>query len=178
MRVFVQRAASIAGLVLVLDQLVKTTARLRLAPCSGTPVADCDRLELLGPLWLVRTANAGSALGFRQGWWIWLVLAACGVLLIPAYARWLHGVGWPGVIGVGLQVGGALANLLDRVVLGGASDVLYVGGQLTWNLADVALAAGTLVATWALARRLVPLTWSGEHKPRAEPVNAVSNARR
>jgi hypothetical protein len=66
----------------VLDEFVKTVARLRLAPCSGMPVAECDRIDVWGPLWLVRTANAGSALGFRQGWWIWVVLAACGVLLI------------------------------------------------------------------------------------------------
>lgn len=159
MRVFVQRTAFVAALVLVLDELVKTAARVNLAPCSGT-LASCDKVDLLGPLWLVRTANAGSALGFRQGWWIWVVLAACGVLLIAVYARFLHAVGWPGVAGVGLQVGGALANLLDRLVFGGASDVLYVGGQLTWNLADVALAVGTVIATWALARILVPMAWN------------------
>ena len=153
---FIQRSGLIAGLVLVLDESVKTSARLRLAPCVGTPLSHCDRIELAGPLWLVRTANAGSAFGFRQGWWIWVALAACGVLLIPVYGRWLHGAGRLAALGVGLQVGGALANLLDRLVLGGASDVLYVGGQLTWNLADVALLAGTLVATWALARILVP----------------------
>jgi hypothetical protein len=103
-------------------------------------------------LWLVRTANAGSAFGFQQGWWIWVALAACGVLLIPVYGRWQHGAGRLPALGVGLQVGGALANLLDRLLLGGASDVLYLGGLLTWNLADVALLGGTLIATWALAR--------------------------
>jgi lipoprotein signal peptidase len=168
-RVCLQRAALIAGLVLGLDELVKTTARVRLAPCIGTPVADCDRLELVGPLWLVRAVNAGSALGFRPGWWIWIVLAACGLVLIPIYARWLGGVGWVAAIGVGLQIGGASANLLDRVVLGGASDVLYVGGRVTWNLADVAIAAGALVATWALVRCLVPLTWGSGAVRRAEP---------
>src|SRR5262249_17853268 len=141
------------------DELVKSTARLRLEPCSSVPVSDCDRVELFGPLWLVRTANAGSALGFRQGWGAWIVLPAAGGLLIAGYAPWLRSAGWPAALGIGLQVGGALPNLLDRVAFGGASDVLYAGGQLTWNLADVALAVGTLVATWALARRLLPLTW-------------------
>jgi lipoprotein signal peptidase len=79
----------------------------------------------------VRTANSGSALGFRQGSWVWIVLAAYGVLLIAVYAQLLRGAGWAAAIGVGLQVGGALPNLFDRVAFGGASDVLYVGGQVT-----------------------------------------------
>jgi lipoprotein signal peptidase len=58
-----------------------------------------------------------------------------------------------GVIAVGLQAGGASGNLLDRLLFGGASDVLYFGGGPTWNPADVALGLGTLLATWGLARR-------------------------
>jgi signal peptidase II len=52
-----------------------------------------------------------------------------------------------------MQVGGALGNLLDRVALGGATDIIYAGWGPVWNLADVALAVGTVLATWALARR-------------------------
>jgi signal peptidase II len=141
-----------ALLVLVIDELVKSVARFGLSPCSSTSVAHCG-LELVGPLRLVRTTNAGSALGFRQGWWVWLVLAGCGLLLIPLYARWLRGGGWVVVMAVGLQAGGAFGNVLDRLLFGGASDVLSVGGGPTWNLADVALGVGTLLATWALARR-------------------------
>jgi signal peptidase II len=158
MRFFLQRSAGIAVLVLILDELVKAVARIRLAPCSGTSWVPCDRLELIGPLWLVRTTNAGSALGFVQGWWGWVVLAAVGLLLIPLYARWLRGGGWVAVIGVGLQVGGTLGNLLDRLVLGGATDVLYVGWGPTWNLADVAIGLGTLFAIWALARQRAAIT--------------------
>jgi signal peptidase II len=170
MHVLLRRVAVLAALVAVFDEVVKTTARLRLEPCSSAPVADCDRVELLGPLWLVRTVNAGSALGFRQGWWAWIVLAAMGLLLTAVYGRWLRNAGWPAAIAVGLQVGGALPNLLDRVVFGGASDVLYLGGPVTWNVADVALATGTLVATWALARRLVPSGWSsGATRPDTPP---------
>ena len=54
--------------------------------------------------------------------------------------------------GVNLQVGGGLGNVLDRLLLGGATDVLYPGWGPVWNLADVALVLGTLLATWALAR--------------------------
>jgi signal peptidase II len=87
-----------------------------------------------------------------MGWWLWLVLAVGGVLLVPLYARRLRHSGWPAALGVGLQIGGALGNSLDRLVFGGATDVLYVGWGPIWNLADVALVLGTLLATWALSR--------------------------
>ena len=155
MRAFLYRAAAVAVVILILDELLKSIARSSLKICSVSPITNCDRLELVGPLLLVRTANAGSALGFRQGLWIWVVLAAVGILLIPIYARWLGWSNWSAALAVGLQLGGAMANLLDRIVFGGASDVFYVGGAYTWNLADIALAAGTLLATWALLRTRV-----------------------
>jgi len=151
MRASLRWAAGIALLVLLIDELVKSVARFGLTPCSSTRVGTCS-FEIVGPLRLVRTMNAGSALGFGQGWWVWLVLAGCGLLLIALYSRWLRGSGWVAVIAVGLQAGGAFGNLLDRLLLGGASDVLYIGGGPTWNFADVALGLGTLLATWALAR--------------------------
>jgi signal peptidase II len=154
----VRWAAAIATLTLLIDELVKSAARSLLAPCPNPLGGPCERLPLLGPLSLVRTSNAGSAMGYAQGVGIWVVLAALGVLLIGLYARWLRRGGRVAVLAVGLQVGGALGNLLDRLVLGGASDVLYVGWGPTWNLADVAIAVGTVLAIWALARRRAATT--------------------
>jgi signal peptidase II len=148
-----QRAVGVAILVLAADELMKTIARFSLTPCSSTRWEDCYKLEIAGPLALVRTVNAGSALGFRQGWWLWVGLAVCGVLFIPLYARWLTGGGWLAAIAIGLQIGGALGNALDRLLLGGASDVQYLGWGPTWNLADGALSVGAVLAFWALARR-------------------------
>ena len=155
MRSFLLRAAAIALLVLVVDEAVKSAARLQLAPCASASVSACERLQVLGPLSLVRTANAGSAYGFVQGWWGWIALAALGVLLIPLYARLVGPSSRLALLAVGLQLGGGLGNLLDRLVLGGASDILYLGSGPTWNLADIAIAVGTVLATWALARRRV-----------------------
>jgi hypothetical protein len=59
LRVFVQRSAFIAALVLVLDELVKTAARVNLAPCSGS-LASCEKVELLGsPGLLVKPMSRG-----------------------------------------------------------------------------------------------------------------------
>lgn len=56
-------------------------------------------------------------------------------------------------VGMGLQVGGAVGNVMDRLLLGGATDVIYLGRGPVWNLADVALMGGALLATWALCTR-------------------------
>jgi lipoprotein signal peptidase len=146
------RAALVAALVLTADELLKGFVRARLPVCDVHAITPCERLDLLGPLRIVRTENAGSALGYAQGWQIWLVLAVVGLLLVPIYARGLRGGAWLAAIAVGLQLGGATRNLLDRLVLGGATDMLYAGYGVVWNLADVALATGTLLATWLLVR--------------------------
>jgi signal peptidase II len=132
--------------------VLKAFVRARLARCDVSALANCQRLDLFGPLHLVRAENAGSAFGYAQGWTLWLALAAIGVLLIVVYAVRLRHAGWLAAVGIGLQVGGGLGNLLDRVLLGGATDMLYAETQVVWNLADVALVAGTVLATWALLR--------------------------
>jgi lipoprotein signal peptidase len=151
-RAFLRRAASIALLALIVDETLKTVARLRVAPCPPTGTEPCDRLVLAGPVWLMRTANAGSIGGFDQGLAIWIVLGALGVALIPIYAWRLGTGGWLPAAAVGLQTGGAFGNLLDRLLLGGATDVLYVGRGPIWNLADAAIVLGMVLGVWGLAR--------------------------
>jgi signal peptidase II len=151
-RTLALRAGSIAALVVMADEVLKVFVRAQISACDVHALAPCERLELLGPLRIVRAENAGSALGYAQGWQVWLLLAAIGLLLVPLYARRLRNGAWLAATGVGLQLGGAAGNLLDRLLLGAATDMLYVGYGVVWNLADVALATGTLLATWVLVR--------------------------
>jgi signal peptidase II len=148
---FDSRIVGAALVVLALDETLKTIARHVLTTCSVWDLPACDRLDLGGSVWLVHTGNFGSALGFGQGLWIWVLLALSGLLLIPVYAHWL-GRSRLAQIAVGLQLGGALGNIADRVLFGGATDVLFLGRGPVWNLADVALVVGTLLATAALAK--------------------------
>ena len=85
---------------------------------------------------------------------MWLVLAAAGLGLIPLYAHQLRASGALAALAVGLQAGGALGNLLDRVALGGATDMLTTGQGLVWNVADLGLALCTLLATTLLLVRV------------------------
>jgi signal peptidase II len=147
-------AAVVAAVVLLADELLKTFVRAALPVCDVAHLADCTHLDLIGPVRLVRADNAGSALGYAQGWSVWVLLAAVGVLLIPLYARKLRSVGTLGAIAAGLQAGGALGNLVDRLVLGGATDMLTLGPGLVWNIADIAVAVGMLLATALLLKTL------------------------
>ena len=117
---------------------------------SSAPASDSRSADRSGSSAL---ATPGSALGFGQGLWVWLTLAGVGVVLIPLYARLLGRHGWLAISAVGLQLGGALGNLLDRLTLGGATDIIHAGWGPVWNIADVALAVGAVLATWALVRR-------------------------
>jgi signal peptidase II len=51
-----------------------------------------------------------------------------------------------GALAVGLQLGGALGNVFDRIAFGGVTDFIDAGAGVTFNMADVALVAGMLLA--------------------------------
>ncbi|MBI4299604.1 MAG: signal peptidase II [Chloroflexi bacterium] len=147
------RSTTVAALAIAVDQALKAYVRQSLALCPAPPVSGCDRLDLAGPLGFVRVENAGSAFGFLQGLWLWLLLAALGILLVPLYGRRLGLAGWKAPLAVGLQVGGALANLADRLLYGGVTDFIDLGHGPIFNPADVALAIGMALAVRALLRR-------------------------
>ena len=153
---FALHAAGAGVLVLVGDELLKAFVRAHLAVCNLNQFVLCPRVDLVGPLRLVRAENAGSALGYAQGWGLWVALAALGLCLIPMYAHYLRAFGSLAAVAAGLQLGGASGNLLDRVAFGGATDMLtFANAALVWNVADMGLAIGTLLASSLLVRRVV-----------------------
>ena len=50
--------------------------------------------------------------------------------------------------GLGLAMGGATANLADRLWRGGVVDFIDVGFWPVFNIADVAIVLGVVVAVW------------------------------
>ncbi|MBN9264296.1 MAG: signal peptidase II [Hyphomicrobium sp.] len=78
-------------------------------------------------------ALAGFALLTSIGLWIWLVRGGVGPLIAAS---------------LGLIIGGALGNALDRVVLGGVADFFhfhaYGWSWYVFNPADVAIVAGVV----------------------------------
>jgi len=155
MQPLLTRALWVAGLTLVADQVVKGMIRESLAVCPPHErLRFCDHRVMLGPVWLVRVENPDGAFGVFQGWWIWLLVALAGCLIL-VYARRLRQIGWVAALAVGLQTGGALGNLVDRLRFGRVTDFIFPGSWTVLNLADLTLLTGMVLAVRLLlqARR-------------------------
>jgi signal peptidase II len=105
-----------------------------------------------GAVYLVHARNTGAAFSLGEGYTIVLSLFAIGVVAyILRTARRLRSLGW--AVGLGLVLGGALGNLIDRVfrapgfLRGGVVDFvsLFDDGGRVWpvfNVADSCLVTG------------------------------------
>jgi len=158
-RILAFRFALVATAVLYVDQITKSLVRGGLAPCSG---GICDHLRV-GPMWIINTTNSQGAasLGSRSG--MWAFVTVLGALLIPVYGKRVARISpgrWDVPLALGLIAGGALGNLVDRVVYGGVTDLLSPSGYVVFNMADVAVVAGTVMTIRLLlrSRRLVAAT--------------------
>lgn len=139
---------AIAATVVVADQVTKAIARSSLALNDSVPVID-------GVLWLTRVHNTGAAFGILRGQQ-WLLIAVASLVL--AVIAWTV-VKVPlqsGLVRAGLALvfGGAVGNLIDRVVLGGVTDFFDLGWFPVFNVADIALDVGVaLIVVWLLFSR-------------------------
>lgn len=116
-----------------------------------------EPVPLAGDLFrLSRGDNPGVAFGLFDGSPLvpWLAMLALAVFAL-VLARPMLG-DRAGRAGLGLILGGGIANLLDRVGDGRVTDYLDAGlGAWRWptfNLPDVAITTGLLLVLWALAR--------------------------
>jgi signal peptidase II len=146
------RSAGITAIAVILaDALTKAIARVALPLCEART---CRELTVIGPFHLVRVRNAGSALGFLPGLWLWALVAAAGVCLVPILAR--RSADPTMVLGASLLAAGGLGNLLDRVFAGAVTDFIHAGVPVVFNVADVALVIGALWMSRALASTPAP----------------------
>lgn len=121
-----------------LDQLIKYLVRQTLPLNESLPV-----MEPI--LYWTYVRNEGAAFGFFQGMnWI-LVLCAviviCGALVYILSHRPQATI----VAALALITGGATGNLIDRLVFGGVIDYIDVKIWPVFNLADMAIVAGSLL---------------------------------
>lgn len=111
-------------------------------------LAPGERRPLPGGLALAHVRNArGGLVAVPLAVAVGLVVACSAVAVALAASA----PGTAVVVGLGLVVGGASSNVLDRIRLGAVVDVLSVLRWRVVNLADVALVVGALlvgVATW------------------------------
>jgi signal peptidase II len=142
--------------VFILDQISKWAVMKGFQPYESIPV-----IEGLFNLTLVH--NRGMAFGImnrNQGGlgFYFLILATLGAIAVLLYwVRHLKENEWGITLGLGLILGGAVGNLVDRVRLGAVVDFLdFHLGSLHWpafNLADSAITVGTIwVASYLILR--------------------------
>jgi signal peptidase II len=122
---------SIAATVIVLDQFTKWLVRSNLSYGETWP-ANSDAF-----IRIIHVTNSGAAFGILQGATPFLIvtsmLGLAAILLYYVYPPMDHGLIR---IALGLQLGGAIGNLIDRVRLGEVTDFIDVGSFPTFNVAD------------------------------------------
>jgi signal peptidase II len=134
---------SVAAVILVLDVVTKVLAVRLLTP--GQPVS------IIGDTvtWtLVR--NSGAAFSMATGYTWVLTLVATGVVIGIAWmGRRLVSPWW--ALGLGMILGGALGNLMDRFfrspgpLRGHVVDFLSIGWWPVFNVADPAVVGGAIL---------------------------------
>ena len=135
---------SVALVVLALDVLTKVLVVARL---EGQ-----DVVELLGGQLLLRVSrNPGAAFSFAQGATVlFTAIAVIVIVVILRVSRRLGSSGW--ALSLGLLLGGATGNLVDRVFRspgpGRGAVVDFIDFQVwpSFNIADSAIVCGGILA--------------------------------
>lgn len=132
-------AAAISSLVA--DQMTKSWA--------VQAVASNGDVWVSGWFNIVSVRNEGVAFGLAQGAASW-VLVALGVAITCVLAIWMvRSTSKIQALGLGMAIGGALGNIIDRVRLGAVRDFLdFYWRDSHWpafNLADAFILAGLAI---------------------------------
>ncbi len=133
-----------AGLIIALDQWTKALVRDNL-PTGGMWVP--PQMEWLMPYArIVHWYNAGAAFGFFQdGRLVFTILAIVVSILIIYYYPRISRADWTLRLAMGLQLGGAVGNLIDRLTIGSVTDFISVGTFPVFNVADSSITMGVIV---------------------------------
>jgi signal peptidase II len=146
----------VAFLVVLLDQLSKRLAEDRLERTGVRSVP----MPVAGDFFrFTYVENRGAAFGLLQDQTAFFVLVGLIVIgVIAASYRYLPRSGFMLQLALGLQLGGAIGNLIDRVRQGYVVDFVDFGYHANWwpvfNVADSAIVVG--VALLALNAVISP----------------------
>ncbi len=136
---------SLSAVIVVLDQITKQLAARYLVAYDPLPVIPSLNFTL--------SFNPGAAFSFLAdagGWqrWFFTVLAAGVSVAIVVWLRRITPADWRLGVGLALILGGAVGNLIDRLIYGYVIDFIDVYyGQWHWpafNIADSAITVGAV----------------------------------
>jgi signal peptidase II len=154
----------IAATVIALDQFTKWLVRSNLAVGETWPERSDDLIRI------IHVTNSGAAFGILQGQTLFLIvtstLGLAAIVLYYLYPPMDHGIIR---VALGMQLGGAIGNLIDRVRLGEVTDFIDVGSFPTFNIADSSISVSIAAVL------LFFIFQENDHpKPRAEPASAAA----
>jgi signal peptidase II len=134
---------AVAMVTVAIDQASKAWAVARLNRGRSIAVGRWLRLRRVhNRAGLIGWPRRGSAVAF-------LALLTAGITVSASYLPLLHSL--RGLVGLGLVVGGAGGNLIDRLRHDGVTDFIDLGWWPIFNLADVAIVVGIILALSSLA---------------------------
>jgi len=141
---------TVTALVGALDQLSKLWIRAHLA--LGESLQITDRLSL------IYIGNTGSAFGLLANQTFLLItISIASLLFILLFLRYLSPATTSSMASIGLILGGAVGNLIDRIRFGYVTDFIYfrLWGDFHWpafNIADAAIVVGVFVLIYSFYR--------------------------
>jgi signal peptidase II len=132
----------IAAAIMILDQITKWVIIERV-------MSPPRLIEVTGFFDLVMTWNRGVSFGMlnRESDWNVPLLTGLALVIVSGLLVWLRKATTPWIIwAIGLIIGGALGNVIDRLRFGAVADFLsfHLGGYYwpAFNLADSAISVG------------------------------------
>ncbi|HAV78846.1 MAG TPA: signal peptidase II [Anaerolineae bacterium] len=144
----------IAAVIVALDQWTKNLVRANI-PLGGRWLP--ESLEWLSPYArIVHWYNTGAAFGlFKEGSMVFTVLAFIVIGLILYYYPQVEKADWSLRLAMSMQLGGAVGNLADRLMIGHVTDFISVGTFPVFNVADASISVGAavlLIGVWIMER--------------------------
>ena len=146
-----------ALLVVTVDQLTKLWIGLNLPLGQSLPAQGFFRIT--------HVHNTGATFGlFPDQSFLFAILAAAVAIFLLVFAifflwRFPSLDNIPGRLALGLIFGGAMGNLIDRLLFGYVNDFINIGlWPAVFNVADVAIRAGVIMAVYFLLRPGVAFT--------------------
>jgi signal peptidase II len=124
---------------------------LHMAPGEAVPVLPFFNLMM--------TWNPGISYGLfaATGFWGTAILVLIALAAVAGLGYWLWGMTSLSLgIGVGLIIGGALGNLIDRLVYGRVADFFHFYGfgydWYVFNVADIAITVGAVAMIYEVLK--------------------------
>ena len=137
--------ASLLVTAFAVDQVTKGWVRGNVFPGDSIPTEGLFRIT--------HTFNTGGAFGLLPNQTTLLMLASIvgiGILLLFLRKALIPGI-WLRT-SLGLQLGGAAGNLVDRITLGKVTDFIDIGAWPVFNLADSSIVVGLAILAWFFLR--------------------------